>query len=166
MTREDLLEHGHEALVLAREACFLNPDTLSHPDRISSAEDLFAELFRRLANDYFAPNPDFRDQDELAAALIILASYDPDTYRSIFQFCFETFHGDLSTVAGLDNLDLILRLLSDDHNLCLNLSGPLPVLGNEAYFPGFVRGASPRPVLEAVRPFAEASVSPSVSSPR
>ncbi|MNU27258.1 hypothetical protein D3C71_156440 [compost metagenome] len=163
MNREELIEHGRDALAMAREACFLNPDTLSHPDRISWAEELFDGLSERLSNDYVPPNPDFRNQDELAAAMIVLASYDQETYRSIFQFCFEEFHGDLSTVHGLSNLDTILRLLSDDHNLCLNLDGPTPVLGNEAYFPGFVRGASPVPVLEAIRPYAEAALAPSVS---
>lgn len=163
MTREELIEHGRDALAMAREACFLTPDTLSHPDRISWAEDLFYDLSDRLSYDYSPPNPDFRNQDELAAAMIVLASYDPESYRSIFQFCFEQFHGDLSTVAGLSNLNTILRLLSDDHNLCLNLNGPIPVLGNEAYFPGFVVGASPVPVLEAIRPFAEAAVAPSAT---
>lgn len=163
MTREELIEHGKDALALAREACFLNPDTLSHPDRLSWADELFEDLSNRLSHDYVPPNPNFRNQDELAAAMIVLASYDQDTYRSIFQFCFEQFHGDLSTVLGLGNLDMILRLLSDDHNLCLNLDGPTPVVGNEAYFPGFVRGAAPVPVLDAIRPFAEAALAPSVS---
>jgi hypothetical protein len=163
MTREELIEHGKDALALAREACFLNPDTLSHPDRISWAEELFDDLSERLSRDYVPPNPDFRNQDELAAAMIVLASYDQEAYRSIFQFCFEEFHGDLSTVNGLSNLDTILGLLSDDHNLCLNLDGLMPVLGNEAYFPGFVRGAAPVPVLEAIRPFAEAAIAPSLS---
>jgi hypothetical protein len=163
MTRDELIEHGRDALAMAREACFLNPDTLAHPDRISWAEELFDDLSERLSNEYVPPNPDFRNQDELAAAMIVLASYDQDSYRSIFQFCFEEFHGDLSTVHGLSNLDSILSHLSDDHNLCLNLDGPMPVLGNEAYFPGFVRGAAPVPVLDAIRPFAEAAIAPSVS---
>lgn len=163
MTREELIEHGRDALAMARESCFLNPDTLAHPDRISWAEELFDDLSERLSNEYVPPNPDFRNQDELAAAMIVLASYDQETYRSIFQFCFEEFHGDLSTVHGLSNLDTILSYLSDDHNLCLNLDGPTPVLGNEAYFPGFVRGAAPVPVLDAIRPFAEAAIAPSVS---
>ncbi len=163
MTREEMIEHGRDALAMAREACFLNPDTLAHPDRISWAEELFDDLSMRLSRDDVPPNPDFRNQDELAAAMIVLASYDQDTYRSIFQFCFEEFHGDISSIRGVANLDMIIRLLSDDHNLCLNLDGPTPVVGNEAYFPGFVRGASPRPVLDAIRPFAEAALTPSPS---
>lgn len=163
MNREELIEHGRDALAMAREVCFLNPETLSHPDHISWAEELFDDLSDRLSRDYVPPNPDFRRQDELAAAMIVLASYDQEAYRSIFQFCFEEFHGELSTVHGLSNLDTILRLLSDDHNLCLNLDGPTPVLGNEAYFPGFVRGASPVPVLEAIRPYAEAAIAPGAS---
>jgi hypothetical protein len=163
MTRDELIEHGRDALAMAREACFLNPETLAHPDRISWAEELFESLSKRLSLHDVQPNPDFRNQDELAAAMIVLAAYDQDTYRSIFQFCFEQFHGDISSIRGAGNLDMILRLLSDDHNLCLDLDGPMPVLANEAYFPGFVRGASPRPVLDAIRPFAEAAVAPSVS---
>jgi hypothetical protein len=164
MTREELIEHGWDALAMARDACLLNSDdTLSYQDRISWAEELFDELSARLANDYVPPNPDYRNQDELAAAMIVLASYDQETYRSVFQFCFEVFHGDPSTVRGLGNIDMILRLLSDDHNLCLNLDGPTPVVGNEAYFPGFVRGACPRDVLDAIRPLAEAAITPSAS---
>jgi hypothetical protein len=163
MTREELIEHARDALAMARDACLLGSDALSYQDRISWTEELFEDLSARLSRDYVPPNPDFRGQDELAAAMIVLASYDQETYRSIFQFCFEVFHGDPSTVHGLGDLDTILRLLSDDHNLCLNLDGPTPVVGNEAYFPGFVRGASPRPVLDAIRPFAEAALAPSVS---
>jgi hypothetical protein len=163
MTREELIEHARDALAMARDACLLSSDALSYQDRISWTEELFEDLSVRLSHDYVPPNHDFRNQDELAAAMIVLASYDQETYRSIFQFCFDVFHSDPSTVRGLGDLDMILRLLSDDHNLCLNLGGPTPVVGNEAYFPGFVRGASPRPVLDAIRPFAEAALAPSVS---
>lgn len=159
MTRDELITQAHEALEMAREGCFNDPATHSHPDRAKDAAEAYSLLEARLEEQPPCNNPCFRNQDEMTAALIILAVADPDTYRSVVQFAYPEFTGDLSTVDGALMLERIARDLGDDHDLCIDVSGDLPVLGNEAYFPVFVRGATPRSLLEAIRPLAEIAVS-------
>lgn len=160
MHREELLETARDMLEIAREACLLNPDTLSHPDRSARANDVFEAVSKYLDDDTKYPNSRFNNQDEMTAALIVLAASDEDTYRSVVQFSYKNFAGDLSTVEGISHLYCICRDLGDDHNLCLKTDGPLPILANEGYFPSFVIGACPQSLLEAIRPLAESAVRP------
>lgn len=161
MEREELIETARDMLSISAEACMLNPDTLSHPDRYRWAKDLISALEVRLKKHEIYPNASYNNQDEMAAALIVLAAADEDTYKEVVQFSYPDFSGDLSTIDGLWFLETICRDLQDDHNLCLKTGDGLPVLANEGYFPGWVRGACPKSVLDAVRPLAEVAVQPS-----
>lgn len=173
MTPSEAKTMAEEALETLRQEALHDGTTYADAKGPGRLDDVCESLRRHLA----APassNPHY-PMGEMAAALVLLAATDPDTYQTLVgpvrardrkstppSLCGD---GTPATLRGLLGMENLIRGLSDDHDYALDCSGDVPVIRMQWDIVPWVPGLSPLRLLEAVRPLLERSLPSAPRSP-
>lgn len=172
MTPDEARSMAEEALEALRQAARGDATTYSDAQGPRWLESTCASL-----GSYLARPPSLNPNHcvgEMAAALVLLAATDADTYQRLVGSVHPkdrkstppSLRGDCdpATLRGLITMENIIRGLSDDHDYALDTSGDVPVIRMQSEIVPWVPGLSPLRLLEAIRPLLDRP-SPSPSAP-